>query len=168
VRRAVILLLLALPIWAQSQPVSPADAAEQAAVAALLSSSDAGQLAWGAQLAANYQQKKFIPAIISLLDFGNRDVQASAFDALIRLNADVPEQNLARFLNDPGAVDPVIVLFARTPKAHAAFLMHALDQPLADKHWVAVNSFLASAPPPGYAARLLSDWTIKEGHRQGR
>jgi hypothetical protein len=155
----LILVMLAVPLLAQ--PVSPANATEQAAVAALLSSSDAGQLAWGAQLAANYQQKTFVPAIISLLDFANHDVQLSAFDALIRLNADVPELNLARFLNDPDALEPTIVLLARDPKAHADFLMSALDQPVSDPHWIAVNSFLAAAPPRSYASRLLRAWTIK-------
>jgi hypothetical protein len=160
--RKLILLILCFPVGALPQPVSPANTAEQATVAALLSSSDPAQLAWGAELAANYQQKTFVPAIISLLDFGNADVQLCAFDALIRLNADVTEKTLARFLSNPDALEPIIVLLARDPKAHAAFLMRALDQPLSDRHWVDVNSFLAATPPPSYTARLLRDWTIKD------
>jgi hypothetical protein len=159
--RKLILLMLGLRLWGQVQPLSPAHAAEQATVAALLSSSEPGQLAWGVQLAANYQQKQFIPAIISLLKFGNADGQLSAFDALIRLSADVPEQSLASFLNDRETLEPTIVLLARDPKAHAAFLMSALEQPLSNEHWVAVNSFVATAPPSGYASRLLGKWSIK-------
>jgi hypothetical protein len=150
-----------LPVYAQLQPVSPADATEQATVAHVLSSSSPGQLAWGAQLVANDQRKQFIPGIISLLDSGDRDVQLSALDALIRLNADVPERSLAKYLNDPDALDDTIVLLARDPKAHAALLMHALDRHLFDPECVAVSSFLAALQPPGYAARLLKDWTIK-------
>jgi hypothetical protein len=159
--RKLIVLIFGLPLWAQPQPVSPANAAEQATVETLLHSSDLGRLAWGAQLAANYQQKKFIPAIIPLLNFLNGDVQLAAFDALIRMSADVPEQSLANFLDDRETLEPTIVLLARDPKAHAAFLMSTLGQPLSNEHWVAVNSFLATAPPPGYAWRLLREWTVK-------
>ncbi len=159
--RKFVFLIQGLPVWAQPQHLSPANTAEQAMVSTLLNSSDLGQLAWGAQLAANYQQKKFIPAIIPLLNFLDSDVQLSAFDALIRLDADVPEQSLTNFLNDRDTLEPAIVLLAHDPKAHAAFLMSALDQSLSNEHWVAVNSFLATAPPPGYASRLLREWTIK-------
>ncbi len=159
--RNLILLICGLPLCAQPQPVSPANAAEQATIEALLKSSDLGQLAWGAQLVANYQQKKFIPEVIALLDSPNRDVQLSALDALIRLNADVPEESLAKFLNGGHTLEPAIVFLARDPKAHAGFLVHALDRTLFDQQWVAVSSFLAAAPPPGYASRLLRDWTIK-------
>jgi hypothetical protein len=101
--------------WAQPALLSPANTAEPATVSALLSSSDLVQLAWGAQLAANYQQKKFIP----LFNFLDADLQLSAFDPLIRLDAGVPEQSPANFLNDRDTLEPIIVPLARDPNAHA-------------------------------------------------
>jgi hypothetical protein len=95
VARSLILVMLGVPLLAQPQPLSPANA-------------------------------------IRLLDSANRDVALSAFDALIRLNADVPESNLASFLNERETLEPVLVLLARDSKAHATFLMPALDQPLGD------------------------------------
>jgi hypothetical protein len=156
------MLLIASSIGAVAQPPSaapPADAIEKAVVTQLLATNDPRQLAWGAYLAGNYQQKSAIPAIILLLRFANADVQLAAIDALIRLDADVSEEDLSAFLKT-NQVDPVLVLLARDPKKHGDFLMRMLDRQLDDTDWVAVNSILSMAPPPGFAARLLREWTL--------
>jgi hypothetical protein len=137
---------------------SPADAIENTIVTQLLSSREPSQLAWGAHLAANYQQTSAIPAIIPLLRSSDSSVQLTAVDALIRLGGDIPDEDLTAFLstNRPG---PVLVILARDPKKHSDFLMRILDQ-LNNSDWVAANGILSTAPPPGYAARLLRDWSL--------
>lgn len=143
----------------QPAPAPPAEAIEKAVVTGLLASREPSQLAWGAYLAGNYQQKSAIPAIIPLLRFADASVQLAAMDALIRLDADVPKEDLSAFLTT-NQVDPVLVLLARDPKRHGDFLMRLLDRQLNDTEWVAVNSVLTAAPPPGFAARLLREWNF--------
>ena len=133
---------------------------ESARASQLLSSHEPSQKAWGAYLAANAQQKELIPAIIPLLMSTESAVQFAAIDALIRMEADVPQEDLAAYL-ETNPPDPVLVLLARDPRKHADFLLGLLDRPLSVASWVAVNGVLSMAPPPGYAARLLRDWRIQ-------
>src|SRR6266550_3271045 len=94
-RRLVLLLVCGLAVtWAQVQTPSPADRLEQKIVADKLAAKDPSQVAWGVYLAANYQQKKFIPEIIQLLAAENTFVRRAAIDSLIRLDADLPEETL--------------------------------------------------------------------------
>ncbi|HEY4365243.1 MAG TPA: hypothetical protein VGN17_30055 [Bryobacteraceae bacterium] len=158
--RGLIFTLVTRGIFAQPPIPSPADSVEKSVVAQLLSAADPGQLAWGAYLAANYQQKSFIPSIVPLLHSPDAGVRQSAIDALIRLDSDLPELELDALLTADNDPDPVLVLLAKSPKKHADFLMHLLDRPLAEPDWVAVNSILSMAPPPGFAARLLREWTL--------
>jgi hypothetical protein len=150
VPRIAITMLLAIAACASAQ-TPPAQ---------LLSSGEPSQLAWGAYLAANAQDKSLIPAILPLLRSRNSGVQLAAIDALIRLDADVPEEDLAVYL-DSNPPDPVLVLLARDPKKHGDFLLRMLDRPLSETAWMAVNGILLMAPPPGYAARLVRDWTLQ-------
>ena len=141
---------------------SPAYKTEKAIVAQLLSSTEPSQLAWGAYLAANYQQKNFVPAIIPLLRFSDSGVRLVAIDALIRLDADVADDDLSIFLaSNPIRLDadPALVLMAKDPKKHTDLLMRLLDQ-LNNSGWVAVNEILLADPQPGYAAHLLRDWKV--------
>lgn len=160
-RTPIAVLLLAAALSAQYRWPSSSDKPEREMVAALLSLTDPAQAAWGAYLAANYEQSQFIPQILPLLNWQDSRVQAVALDSLIRLKAGVPEMYLTQFA-DSHLLDAALVILARDPTEHAAFLMSLLDKPLeTDAHWVAVRSLLASAPPPGFAARLLRDWTLK-------
>ena len=124
-----------------------------------LASTEPSELAWGAYLAAERQQKDLIPAILPLLKLDNSGVRLAAIDALIRLDADVPEQDLAPLL-DGYWLDSTLILLSKDPKKHASFLMSLLDREMEGRQWDALNSILLAAPPPGYAARLLKDLTL--------
>jgi len=141
---------------AQDSATYPPEAVQKRTVQQLLASTEPGQQAWGAYLAANYQQVVSISAIIPLLRSHDVFVAAGAIDALIRLRADVPEEDLIAFAdaNPPSAV---IVLAAREPKKHSALLIHLLDR-AAFSDWVAVDRLLLAFSPPGYAAWLWKGW----------
>ena len=138
---------------------SPVNKTDPASIVQLLSSTEPSQLAWGSYHAANSQQRSAIPAIIPLLRSSNALVQLAAIDALIRLDATVPDEDLAFFLLSNRAA-PVIVLLASDPKTHGDFLLRLLGH-ASNPEWVAVNSILLTAPPPGYTARLLREWTLQ-------
>ncbi len=125
-----------------------------------LTSTEPSQLAWGAYLAAEGQQKDLIPAILPLLKLDNSGVRLAAIDALIRLDADVPEEDLAPLLSGYW-LDSTLILLSEDPKKHASFLMSLLDREMEGRQWDALNSILLAAPPPGYAARLLRDSSLR-------
>jgi len=135
----------------QAQP-----APENGDVATLLVSPEISRVAWGAYLAGQRQEARYVPLIVPLLKHKNKDVQLAAVDALIQLHADVPDAMLSSFNSD--TLDGAIVLIARDPRAHTGFLLQLLDRPLRNEQWAAVHGLLAAAPPPGYSARLLREW----------
>src|SRR4051794_11969504 len=92
----------------QAPPASSADQLEKQIIQERLSSNVQSEVAWGAYLAANYKQKSFIPAITQLLKSDNRAIVAVALDALIRLEADVPEDALAPL--SAGPLPDVLIL----------------------------------------------------------
>ena len=100
------------------------------------------------------------PAILPLLKSSDVDVQLAAIDALIRLDADMSEDDLSAFLKTTNQIDPLLIILARDSKKHGDLLMRLLDRQLNDTDWIAVNSILSTAPPPGFAARLLREWTL--------
>jgi hypothetical protein len=151
--RSIVALL---PAFALAQSV--ADVEEQRIVSERFASAEPADRAWGAFLAANYNQPAFVPQILELLKSGDWRLEITAFDALIRLHADVPETVLAPFVQTHFSA--VLILMAREPRKHGDFLMSMLDLPLHDLEWEALNSVLAGAPPAGYAARLLREWTL--------
>lgn len=151
--KLVALALIAIVASAQS----PEDAQEQRAVAARLGSSEPGEQSWGAYLAANYQQSTFAPSIVELLKSADYRVRLAAFDALIRLKADVPSDALAPLLQEH--FDPVLILLARNERRNKVFLLDLLNRRLEDWQWMAVNSVLWADFD---ASRLLFEqWTIE-------
>jgi hypothetical protein len=144
IRRWTLLTTIAICALAQDQPAS----------------ADPRDLAWGAYLAANDQQKNLIPSILPLLRHEDSAVRLAAIDAPIRLDADVPEQDLAPLLRGYW-LDSALIFVSRDPRRHADLLMRLLDGPLRDQQWVAITSILYAVAPPGYAARLYKDWTLQ-------
>lgn len=126
----------------------------------LLSSREPGQLAWGAYLAGESGQRAAVPLLIPLLRHAHPDVQLASIDALIRLRADVPSENL-KALRIDGSFDATLVLLSFNPRKHSSVLLDLLDRPLDHTEWTAVSSLLWTSPPPGYAARLLREWKLQ-------
>lgn len=143
--------MLGTALLTQAQP-----APENGDVATLLASPEASHLAWGAYLAGQRQEARYVPLIAPLLKHENPDVQLAAADALILLKADVPDELLSAFSWD--TLTPSLILAAKSPAEHRRFLLSLLDRNLGDIKWVAVHGLLLRDPPPGYAARLLREW----------
>ncbi len=128
--------------------------------AQLLASNEAIEMAWGAYLAGEDQQRSLIPSILPLLKYENSGVRLAAIDALMRLDADVPEEDLASLLGGYW-LDSALIFLSKDPQKHASFLMGLLDHEMGVREWDALNGILLTAPPPGYAARLLRDLTLR-------
>jgi hypothetical protein len=154
----VLVILVWLPMRAQPPIVSPTDDLEQRVVAGLLASPDPAQQAWGAHLAGNYGQSKFVPDLRRLLEATHPDVQLQALDSLIRLNADVPSDDL--MLLWPAHRTPVLILLARAFKENQEVLGSLTKQDLDPTEWVAVYNLLVSNKVSGVAADLLADLKV--------
>ncbi len=125
-----------------------------------LESADYGDRAWGAYRAAEEGRTELVPKIIPLLGLRDPRLQAVAFDALIRLGADMPKLPPIEIVAAQ-QLDPVVIVLSRHPERHTDFLLRLLDRPLTSVQWEAINSLLCTAPPHGFAARLLREWKIK-------
>lgn len=155
-------IMLAGLAIAQPVAISPADGQEKDSVARLLASPLDGDRAWGAYLAANYQQRGFVPQVVQLLKSPDARVRLAALDALIRLQADPDEKALTALLDAHlEHLDSVLILVARRIVEHREFLMKLLDRELKDGQSLQVNSLLLRSAHPEYAARLLRDWEIR-------
>jgi len=146
-------------IQAQPPVLSPADAMEQRVVAGLFASADPGRRAWGAYLAGNYQQTRFVPQLRRLLTAADPDVRRQALDALIRLDADVPANELLPLW--PAHRAPVLILLARAPGQNRVALRSLLNEEIIGTEWVAVHNLLVSIKAPGLAMELLSHMTVR-------
>jgi hypothetical protein len=127
---------------------------------ALLDSNSTLDQAWGAYLAGERCDGAAIPALRRLLaarlaDESRHDrvVRRTVLDALIRLEADVPWEELEVLPRSHGT--EVLVLLARRPRANRAALLELFDRPLSQRQWLAVGNLLAAQRAPGFAARLL-------------
>jgi hypothetical protein len=157
-RFACLIPFVSAALFAQ---VSPADSAEVQTVRELLASTDAARLAWGAQLAARYGQQEFVPDIRRLLSSKHEWAQANALDALIRLKAKVPPEELIPLL--PRFTDAVIILAVANGHRDLLFsMLGALkkDDPLNGAVWVALHESLQNGEPGNYWSMLLREWTI--------
>jgi hypothetical protein len=137
---------------------APADAVEQRIVAGLLAAPDPGQQAWGAYLAGNYGQTKFVPELRRLLTATHPDVQLQALDSLIRLGAKVPAEEL--LLLWPTHRAPVLILLAMAPQDNEPPLRSLTRDDLNPKEWTAVYNLRVANKAPGIAAELLSELTV--------
>src|ERR1700680_2665488 len=105
----------------------------------LLASNDSAQLAWGAEGAARSGRDEYVPDLRRLLASTDDRVKEQALDALIRLKAKVPPEELrplaTRF------TDAVVIL--ATENQHQELMLSILkDSPRSDGTWVALNESL--------------------------
>jgi len=89
-----LVALIVLMTASLSAQVSPADATDAQAIRELLASNDPARMAWGAELAGRYGRQEVVPELLRLLRSRDERVQANALDALIRLKAQVPAEEL--------------------------------------------------------------------------
>jgi hypothetical protein len=147
--------LAVTPLLAQSRSAI----AEQRIVAELLASPEPARQAWGAHLAGNYGQVKFVDPVVRLLGSPHPEVQLHALDAVIRLNAEVPSQTLEVLLrNFP---NHALILISRRPENYRHLLLNMLRGPLYDLLWAAANNILIQLKDREAIAGLLRDFRIQ-------
>jgi hypothetical protein len=138
-----------------------------AEAARLLKSSDNKERAWGAYLVGLHRLKNQTPSLVSLLEDeslnGGGNVESAlrqtAFDSLIRLDAEVPSETLLPLYQS--SPDEVLILLAREPKKNSQALLGLFTDDATDERWLAIGNLLAEAPAQGFAARLLGGLKIE-------
>jgi hypothetical protein len=124
----------------------------------LLASNDPARLAWGAELAARNESQEFIPDIRRLLYSTDDRVKEHALDALIRLKAKVPPEELTPLR--PEFKVQVIILAAANRQRNILSSMLNAGEPN-DATWVALNeSLMQIGGGREYWPALLREWTI--------
>ena len=133
----------------------------------LLQSGEKRERAWGAYLAGLHGLKAETPRLVRILSdpslaAGGREdglVRQAALDALIRLRATVPADDLLPLRQS--SPDEVIILLALAPRENRPALLSIFDEASPLAHWLAVGNLLAETRAPGFAARLLAELKIK-------
>jgi hypothetical protein len=137
--------------------VSPANAVEAGTVRELLASNDPVRLAWGAELAGKYGLREFVPELLPLLYWTDERIEEHALDALIRLKAKVPPEELTPLL--PRFTPAVVILAMANGQRDLLLSMLREDQPHGPT-WVALNEELIKIGGREYWTALLREWTI--------
>lgn len=123
----------------------------------LLASNDPARLAWGAELAARSKTQDFVPDLLPLLHSSDERVQEHALDALIRLKARVPQEELAPLL--PRFAETIAIIAIENGERDLLLTM-VRKAPRFDPLWVALNEALAAYGGADYWAVVLREWTI--------
>jgi hypothetical protein len=150
-RLTILIPVLASCLCAQAPP-------EGQSARDLLASNDPARLAWGAELAARNESQELAPEIRRLLNWPDDRVKEHALDALIRLKAKVPPEELTP-LPPSLAVQEMILAVAN---GHRNILSSMLAQnPGNDAMWVALHeSLMRIGPGRDFWPALLREWTI--------
>jgi hypothetical protein len=157
----LLMVLVILP-GAGAQPAGERGSGERLGLLEQMAASASPEVrAWSAFMAARDGLKDAVPVVRRLLaplPLGApeeaRFVQYAALDALIRLDADVPAQEL---LGLPDRfVEHAIILLARHPDRNQAALLEVIRKHRAPRDaWIAVCNLLVPRRTPGLAAWLL-------------
>jgi hypothetical protein len=123
----------------------------------LLASNDPARLAWGAELAGKYGLRDFVPDLLPLLRWTDERIEEHALDALIRLQAKVPPEELTPLL--PRFTPAVVILATANGQRDLLLSMLREDQPHGPT-WVALNEELIQIGGRAYWTALLREWTI--------
>jgi hypothetical protein len=125
---------------------------------ALLASNDSALLAWGAEMAARSGQGEYVPELRRLLAWSDDRVKEQALDALIRLKAKVPPEDLSSI---PPALQAQVIILAIGNMNRSILASLLAENPEHDATWVALNEGLVQADAGGtYWPKLLREWTI--------
>jgi len=124
----------------------------------LLASTDSAQLAWGAELAARSGLEAYVPELRRLLAWTDDRVKEQALDALIRVQAKIPPEELTPL--PPVMRSQVIILAIRNGNRGILESLLA-ENPPHDATWVALNEGLIQrGGAPAYWSKQLREWTI--------
>jgi hypothetical protein len=150
-RRGCLILTLTGSLCAQAPPDGQS-AREQFA------SNDPARLAWSAELAARNESQEFVPEIRWMLGWPDDRVKEHALDALIRLKAKVPPEELRPL---PSLFNAQVIILA-TENGNRDILLSLLKEHQAhDATWVALNeSLMKIGAGREYWPALLREWTI--------
>ena len=124
----------------------------------LLASNDSAQLAWGAEMAARSGRGEYVPELRRLLASTDDRVREQALDALIRLKADVPPEEL---MQGPPVLRSQVIILAIWNRNRSVLASLLAENARHDPTWVALNEGLVQAGAgPAYWPELLGEWTI--------
>jgi hypothetical protein len=124
----------------------------------LLASNDSALLAWGAEMAARSGQDEYVPELRRLLAWSDDRVKEQALDALIRLKAKVPPEDLSSI---PPALQAQVIIVAIGNMNISMLASLLAENPRQDATWVALNEGLVQVEAAGtYWPKLLREWTI--------
>ena len=124
----------------------------------LLASNDPAQLAWGAEMAARSERDEYVPELRQLLVWTDDRVKEQALDALIRLKAKVPAEEL---MPVPPLLRNQVIILAVRNRNFSILASLLAENPKHDATWVALNEGLVEGGAgPTYWQQLLSQWTI--------
>ena len=157
-----VLLVLAAPAAAGEEEAPPKSVLGE--VMARLASDEPAEKAWGCYLAGRDGHQDAVPQVVDVLRSNVEPydktwslVHRAALDALIRLDARVPDALLAR--HDRRLAIHVLVLRARDPEAHVEALRARFDKALSRKTLgafaIAHGNLLLQTRAAGFAVRLL-------------
>jgi hypothetical protein len=154
-----------VPGKAAAQSAAPVVVPTQATVQAMLRSDTASEVAWGAFLAAQFQIKEAIPAIVDRLRAlpeadrnGRAHVTAGLLDSLIQLGARVPAVALLAHY-DQWPIHTLVLLGSAIDGRDAALVgvLRTAD----GERWYGAANLLLATNPPGFAAALLRGLTLR-------
>jgi hypothetical protein len=148
-------MLFALPVLIALLAQNPA---EGMSVHELLASNDSAQLAWGAEMAARSGRDEYVPELRRLLGWTDDRVKEQALDALIRLKAKVPPEELTQL---PPALRDQVIILAIGNRNRGILASLLAENPQHDATWVTLNEGLVEAGAgPAYWSQVLREWTI--------
>ena len=108
----------------------------------LLASNDSAQLAWGAEMAARSGRDEYVPELRRLLAWTDDRVKEQALDALIRLKAKVPPEELTPV---PLVLRSQVIILGIGNRNRSILASLLAENPQHDATWVALNEGLVQA-----------------------
>jgi len=114
--------------------------------------------AWEAFRAGEQGRAEAIPALRKMLRSPDQRVSRAALDSLVRLQAEVPWNELQPLWTRHRA--PVLILLARHPEKHGATLVSLLDD-MRQLQWQAACNVLAPRKTAGLALHLLKTLELR-------
>lgn len=144
------LFVIAFAVLAQI----PEQSARVAEIEARFKAGTPPDLAWAARLAADYQQRQFVPLVIELLNHSDPRVKDTAWDALVTLRTNVPDRILEPAIRNTNNDAALILAALNSPELSARLLD---ENRLDNKTWLVLTGSLF---PKRNGARLLRQWKM--------
>jgi hypothetical protein len=158
-------LFFTFPFLGLPQGIEPQMQALDTQVKNLLSSPKSIDRAWAAHFIGKYRLEKSIPPLTALLadaaksqDKNNEFFIQSALDALIQLNASLPDEAIVSLFDQKPFED--VILLGQSRERHGKIFFELVDKKMPGLAFVALCNMLGENKTPGFSALLLKNLTI--------